>query len=215
MKPILCPMKHRELLLGATRLLACAVLLSGLQACSGGSWLSDPRGASASKIAEPPIIVTATPPEPRAEARPAAPEAVAEPPPAPQRAPAPHAPTPVAALPSSSPPPTTTSDMNRTASTAPEAPALLPLDTPLPKGRWAVRTGVFREKLNAYRQAAMLRDVIAAQPDLPAEQRVIRVLDHDGRFLVLLGDLAELPTARQLVARLQPIWPQKTIVHTP
>jgi hypothetical protein len=93
-------------------------------------------------------------------------------------------------------------------------PALLPGNTDLPKGRWAARIGLFGVEANAYRQAATLRDAVASHPDLPAEQRVVRVVKTGQRYIVLLGDLADAQSARQLVSKVQQILHQDAIIYT-
>ncbi|MEX8519217.1 MAG: SPOR domain-containing protein [Leptothrix sp. (in: b-proteobacteria)] len=96
---------------------------------------------------------------------------------------------------------------------APEL-TLLPISTDLPKGHFAVRIGLFSDESNAYRQAATLRDVVWTHQDLLPEERAIRVLKPDSRFIVLLGDLADAQAARQLVSKIRRLLHRESIIYT-
>jgi cell division septation protein DedD len=192
-----------------------AALLGALQGCSMTSRLFDThastdtvRNAPAPPVLVPaadgaaatPAAVPAAPAEPAAVAPPAAyvnekAAAIATRDPAPER-------------------PAVAAAGATAAGGAGEDQALLPSSADLPKGRWAARIGLFGVEANAYRQAATLRDAVASHPELPAEQRVVRVVKTGERYLVLLGDLADVQAARQLVSKVRQILRQDAIVYT-
>jgi hypothetical protein len=201
--------------------LLCATLLSGLQGCSMTSRMFDTHASTDTvrNVPPPPVLVSDAPAASGAgailAAAPAEPDRSA--------AVAPAAPP---AAPPATPPGAFVNE--RAAAIAARGPvsvrptvaatsddtALLPGNADLPKGRWAARIGLFGVEANAYRQAATLRDAVASHPDLPAEQRVVRVVKTGERYIVLLGDLADAQSARQLVSKVQQILHQDAIIYT-
>jgi len=201
--------------------LLCATLLGGLQGCSMASRMFDTHASTDTvrNAPPPPVLV---PDAPAASGAAAIPAAV---PVEPDR-PAAVTPAALPAAPSATPPGAFVNEKaaaiaargpvsERPAAAATgDDPALLPGNTDLPKGRWAARIGLFGVEANAYRQAATLRDAVASHPDLPAEQRVVRVVKTGQRYIVLLGDLADAQSARQLVSKVQQILHQDAIIYT-
>lgn len=198
--------------------LICAALSGALQGCSGTSrWFGSHAAADTARDTQaPPVLMPAGSAVPAADGavNPAAVPAVAAEPERSAAAPVAPAAGQVnekpAALAARDPAP----ERPATASVPGEDLALLPSNAELPKGRWAARIGLFGVEANAYRQAATLRDALAGQRDLSAEQRIVRVVRSGERYLVLLGDLADVQAARQLVGKVRQILHQDAIVYT-
>ncbi|MEY8689486.1 MAG: SPOR domain-containing protein [Leptothrix sp. (in: b-proteobacteria)] len=201
--------------------LLCAALLGSLQSCSMASRMFDTHASTDTvrNAPPPPVLVPDTPATSGAAAIPAA--APAEP-----DRPAAVATATPPVVPPATPPGAFVNEKaaaiaargpvseRPTATATGDDPALLPGNTDLPKGRWAARIGLFGVEANAYRQAATLRDAMASHPDLPAEQRVVRVVKTGERYIVLLGDLADVQSARQLVSKVRQILHQDAIIYT-
>lgn len=218
----------RRIVVASLAWLLCATLLGGLQGCSTVSRLFD-RHASTDTVRNappPPVLVPVVPAAGGAAESPAAvpvePDRVAAVAPAAPAVPAVPAVPPVAyvneravAIAARGPVADRPAVGAATAGAATGVgQTLLPSNTDLPKGRWAARIGLFGVELNAYRQAAMLRDAVASDPELAAGQHVIRVVRTGERYLVLLGDLADAQAARQLVSKVRQILHQDAIIYT-
>lgn len=195
--------------------LLCATLLGALQGCSMTNGLFD-RHASTDTVRDapaPPVLVPAAGAAANPAAVPAEPDQ-----PAAAAPPAAYVNEKAAAIAARGPVPERLAVIATGAAgggVAGDDQALLPSNTDLPKGRWAARIGLFGVEANAYRQAATLRDAVASHPEMPAEQRVVRVVKNGERYLVLLGDLADAPAARQLVSKVRQILRQDAIIYTP
>jgi hypothetical protein len=80
---------------------------------------------------------------------------------------------------------------------------LLPTESALPSGHFALRAGAYRDEVDAYSNAASLRDLLSSAGSTGKDDPAIRVVKYSKTYLVLVGDLPDLRSARALAARMK------------